>query len=151
MLWHSPSTGIRRILVDKFGYEYATSPRWSRDSKAQVLEYFDAYLIRLTATPDNRTYGFFGKNVVSEHGHETAVADDVNVGNVGTARGTDQCCEPSGTPGRYRAPAARVAASAFTSPKPAKLLIGTFGEADTVEVKVWPLSSVTLTFMPRKR
>ena len=33
----------------------------------QVIEYFDAYLIGLTATPDNRTYGFFQKNVVSEY------------------------------------------------------------------------------------
>ena len=47
----------------------------------QVLEYFDAYLIGLTATPDNRTYGFFEKNVVSEYDHEKAVADGVNVGN----------------------------------------------------------------------
>ncbi len=47
----------------------------------QVLEYFDAYLIGLTATPDNRTYGFFKKNVVSEYAHEQAVADGVNVGN----------------------------------------------------------------------
>jgi type I restriction enzyme R subunit len=47
----------------------------------QVIEYFDAYLIGLTATPDNRTYGFFRKNVVSEYGHERAVADGVNVGN----------------------------------------------------------------------
>ena len=47
----------------------------------QVLEYFDAYLIGLTATPDNRTYGFFKKNVVSEYDHEQAVADGVNVGN----------------------------------------------------------------------
>ncbi|GBQ28437.1 DEAD/DEAH box helicase family protein [Gluconacetobacter azotocaptans] len=47
----------------------------------QVLEYFDATLIGLTATPDNRTYGFFHKNVVSEYGHERAVADGVNVGN----------------------------------------------------------------------
>ena len=47
----------------------------------QVLEYFDAYLIGLTATPDNRTYGFFRKNVVSEYDHEKAVADGVNVGN----------------------------------------------------------------------
>jgi type I restriction enzyme, R subunit len=47
----------------------------------QVLEYFDAYLIGLTATPDSRTYGFFHKNVVSEYGHERAVADGVNVGN----------------------------------------------------------------------
>jgi type I restriction enzyme R subunit len=47
----------------------------------QVLEYFDAYLIGLTATPDSRTYGFFRKNVVSEYPHERAVADGVNVGN----------------------------------------------------------------------
>ncbi|WP_419917706.1 DEAD/DEAH box helicase family protein [Candidatus Poriferisocius sp.] len=47
----------------------------------QVLEYFDAYMIGLTATPDNRTYGFFQKNVVSEYRHEQAVADKVNVGN----------------------------------------------------------------------
>jgi type I restriction enzyme R subunit len=47
----------------------------------QVLEYFDAYLVGLTATPDNRTYGFFHKNVVSEYDHEKAVADGVNVGN----------------------------------------------------------------------
>ena len=47
----------------------------------QVIEYFDAYLIGLTATPDNRTYGFFQRNVVSEYSHEQAVADKVNVGN----------------------------------------------------------------------
>jgi type I restriction enzyme R subunit len=47
----------------------------------QVIEYFDAYLIGLTATPDNRTFGFFRKNIVSEYGHEKAVADGVNVGN----------------------------------------------------------------------
>lgn len=47
----------------------------------QVIEYFDAYLIGLTATPDSRTYGFFQKNVVSEYTHEKAVADKVNVGN----------------------------------------------------------------------
>ncbi len=46
-----------------------------------MIEYFDAYLIGLTATPDNRTYGFFQKNVVSEYSHERAVADKVNVGN----------------------------------------------------------------------
>ncbi|WP_103974111.1 type I restriction-modification enzyme R subunit C-terminal domain-containing protein, partial [Methylovulum psychrotolerans] len=47
----------------------------------QVLDYFDSFLIGLTATPDSRTYGFFKKNVVSEYPHETAVADGVNVGN----------------------------------------------------------------------
>ena len=47
----------------------------------QVVEYFDAFLIGITATPDNRTYGFFQKNIVSEYTHEEAVADKVNVGN----------------------------------------------------------------------
>ena len=47
----------------------------------QVLEYFDASLVGLTATPDSRTYGFFRKNVVSEYSHEQAVADGVNVGH----------------------------------------------------------------------
>ena len=47
----------------------------------QVLEYFDAFLIGLTATPDARTYSFFKQNVVSEYDHEKAVADGVNVGN----------------------------------------------------------------------
>src|SRR5206468_11339130 len=47
----------------------------------QVIEYFDAHLIGLTATPDARTFGFFKKNVVSEYSHEKAVADGVNVGN----------------------------------------------------------------------
>jgi type I restriction enzyme R subunit len=46
----------------------------------QVLEYFDAFLIGLTATPDTRTFGFFNQNVVSEYSHEEAVADGVNVG-----------------------------------------------------------------------
>lgn len=45
----------------------------------QVLEYFDASLIGLTATPANHTYGFFNKNVVSEYRHEHAVRDRVNV------------------------------------------------------------------------
>jgi type I restriction enzyme R subunit len=47
----------------------------------QVIDYFDASLIGLTATPDNRTYGFFKRNVVSDYSHEKAVADGVNVGN----------------------------------------------------------------------
>ncbi len=45
----------------------------------QVLEYFDAYLIGLTATPSKQTFGFFNKNLVMEYGHPQAVADGVNV------------------------------------------------------------------------
>lgn len=46
----------------------------------QVLDYFDAFLIGLTATPDKRTFAFFNENVVSEYSHEQAVIDNVNVG-----------------------------------------------------------------------
>ena len=45
----------------------------------QVLDYFDAFLVGLTATPDARTFAFFHQNVVSEYSHEDAVADSVNV------------------------------------------------------------------------
>ncbi len=47
----------------------------------QVLEYFDGFLIGLTATPDKRTFGFFNQNIVSEYTHEEAVIDGVNVGH----------------------------------------------------------------------
>jgi len=45
----------------------------------QVIEYFDSFLIGLTATPDNRTYAFFEENVVSEYPLEQSVVDGVNV------------------------------------------------------------------------
>ena len=45
----------------------------------QVLEYFDAYIIGLTATPSKQTLGFFNQNLVSEYSYEKAVADGVNV------------------------------------------------------------------------
>lgn len=45
----------------------------------QVLEYFDSFLVGLTATPAAHTYGFFQQNLVMECRHEDAVADGVNV------------------------------------------------------------------------
>ena len=45
----------------------------------QVIEYFDAYLVGLTATPAKQTFGFFNQNLVVEYGHAQAVADGVNV------------------------------------------------------------------------
>ncbi len=45
----------------------------------QVLDYFDAFIIGLTATPDVRTYAFFQQNVVSEYSYEESVRDGVNV------------------------------------------------------------------------
>ena len=44
-----------------------------------MLEYFDAFLVGLTATPAKHTLGFFDRNLVMEYGHEQAVADGVNV------------------------------------------------------------------------
>lgn len=46
----------------------------------QVLEYFDAFIVGLTATPSLQTFGFFNQNLVMEYPHERAVADGVNVG-----------------------------------------------------------------------
>jgi type I restriction enzyme R subunit len=46
----------------------------------QVLDYFDAFIIGLTATPNKQAFGFFHKNLVMEYTHEQAVADHVNVG-----------------------------------------------------------------------
>ena len=45
----------------------------------QVLEYFDAHLIGLTATPSKQTFGFFNQNLVMEYPRTRAVADGVNV------------------------------------------------------------------------
>jgi len=46
----------------------------------QVLEYFDAFIVGLTATPSKQTLGFFNQNLVMEYGHDRAIADGVNVG-----------------------------------------------------------------------
>jgi type I restriction enzyme R subunit len=45
----------------------------------QVLDYFDAFVIGLTATPNKQAFGFFNQNLVMEYTHEQAVADQVNV------------------------------------------------------------------------
>jgi len=46
----------------------------------QVLEYFDAFIVGLTATPSKQTFGFFNQNLVMEYSHDRAIADGVNVG-----------------------------------------------------------------------
>ena len=45
----------------------------------QVLEYFDTFLVGLTATPSKLTFGFFNENLVMRYDHRRAVADGVNV------------------------------------------------------------------------
>ena len=49
------------------------------DLWSQVLLYFDAFLIGLTATPAGKTLGFFNQNLVMQYGHDEAVVDGVNV------------------------------------------------------------------------
>ncbi len=44
-----------------------------------VLEYFDAHVVGLTATPTKQTFGFFRQNLVSEYTYAQSVADRVNV------------------------------------------------------------------------
>ena len=46
----------------------------------QVLDYFDAFTVGLTATPSLHTLGFFGKNLVAQYPYERSVVDGVNVG-----------------------------------------------------------------------
>ena len=45
----------------------------------QVIDYFDAFVIGLTATPNKQAFGFFNQNLVMEYTHDQAVADEVNV------------------------------------------------------------------------
>ncbi|WP_268806973.1 DEAD/DEAH box helicase family protein, partial [Nostocoides jenkinsii] len=44
-----------------------------------VLDYFDAHVIGLTATPGKQTFAFFRQNLVSEYTYPQSVADRVNV------------------------------------------------------------------------
>lgn len=44
-----------------------------------VLDYFDAHVVGLTATPGKQTFGFFRQNLVSEYTYPQSVADRVNV------------------------------------------------------------------------
>jgi type I restriction enzyme R subunit len=48
----------------------------------QVLEYFDAFLNGLTATPALQTLAFFNRNLVMEYSRQRAIADGVNVDGV---------------------------------------------------------------------
>ena len=45
-----------------------------------MLEYFDAFLIGLSATPSKHTLGFFAQNIVAQYDLEQSILDKVNVG-----------------------------------------------------------------------
>ena len=53
----------------------------------QVIEYFDAFLIGLTATPGPHTIGFFNNNVVQDYSHPKAVVDGSTSATTSTASG----------------------------------------------------------------
>ena len=44
-----------------------------------VLDYFDAHIVGLTATPGKQTFGYFEQNLVSEYTYPQSVVDNVNV------------------------------------------------------------------------
>ncbi|MEB0272955.1 DEAD/DEAH box helicase family protein, partial [Pseudomonas sp. 5B4] len=44
-----------------------------------VLEYFDAHVVGLTATPGKQTFAFFRQNLVSSYTYQESVSDGVNV------------------------------------------------------------------------
>lgn len=76
-----------------------------------VLDYFDAHIVGLTATPTKQTLGFFHQNLVSEYTYEMAVADAVNVDfdvvRLSTKIGTEGSLIDEGTTVRVRNRATR--------------------------------------------
>lgn len=70
-----------RIPIETFDFIWTDeSHRSYFNLWRQVLEYFDAFLCGLTATPSKQSLGFFNQNLVMEYLHDRAVADGVNVG-----------------------------------------------------------------------
>jgi type I restriction enzyme R subunit len=59
----------------------------------QVIDYFDAYVVGLTATPTPATMAYFDENLIAEYSQEQSVFDGVNVGQqvyrIRTKVGTD--------------------------------------------------------------
>ena len=70
----------RSFPIDEFDFIITDECHRSiYDLWRQVLEYFDAFLIGLTATPSKQTMGFFHQNLVMEYNHQQAVVDHINV------------------------------------------------------------------------
>ncbi len=70
---HIPIDTFDIVIVDEC--HRSIYGKWRR-----VLEYFDAFIVGLTATPYKQTLAFFNQNLVSEYRHQQAIADNVNVG-----------------------------------------------------------------------
>lgn len=68
------------IPIDTFDFIVVDEAHRSIYNKwRQVLEYFDAFIIGMTATPQQHTHAFFNGNVVSEYTMQDSVADGINV------------------------------------------------------------------------
>ncbi|WP_210413456.1 DEAD/DEAH box helicase family protein [Altererythrobacter sp. TH136] len=85
--WENGGTALPRVVSYNPGFPPETFDivivdechRSIYGSWRQVLDYFDAHIIGLTATPSVHTLAFFGKNLVAEYPYERSVADGVNV------------------------------------------------------------------------
>src|SRR5204863_511668 len=86
-LWKQPPPVVYNPNVPMETFDFIITDECHRSIYnlwRQVLEYFDAYLIGLTATPSKQTIGFFNKNLVMEYGHEHAVTVNVDMIATGT-------------------------------------------------------------------
>ena len=82
----TPATRERRVAYNPSipieSFDFIVTDECHRSiykSWRQVLDYFDAHIIGLTATPSKQTLGFFQQNVVMEYPYERSVLDRVNV------------------------------------------------------------------------
>ena len=79
---HSPQTVEynRNFPIEEFDFIITDECHRSiYDLWRQALEYFDSFLIGLTATPSMQTIGFFHQNLVMGYNHQQAVVDHINV------------------------------------------------------------------------
>src|SRR5690606_34799224 len=66
-------------MQQKLNKKQAVPVEYTTKVPIEQFDFFDAFLIGLTATPDKRTVGFFNENVVSQYTYEESVTDGVNV------------------------------------------------------------------------
>jgi len=86
--WQDPDDRVHvsyqpKLPIETFDFIFSDECHRSIYGKwGEALEYFDAFLVGLTATPEKFTYGYFNGNIVAEYSHEESVADGVNVGYI---------------------------------------------------------------------
>jgi type I restriction enzyme R subunit len=69
-----------KVPIETFDFIFTDECHRSIYGKwGEVLDYFDAFLVGLTATPSKFTYGYFKGNVILDYTHEQSVIDGVNV------------------------------------------------------------------------